>query len=88
MGTKEKIRKYISEWEKRNYSKGIPDEAPAELEKRGLVPSYRLICIALMKNENNLEILGFQKNKCLAYNELKRIELSNRGDIKQLKLNL
>jgi len=41
-----------------------------------------------MKNENNLEILGFQKNKCLAYNELKRIELSNRGDIKQLKLNL
>ncbi len=41
-----------------------------------------------MKNENNLEILGFSRKKTLAYSELKRIEIEQRGNIKQLKLNL
>ena len=41
-----------------------------------------------MKNENNLETLGFSRKKTLAYSELKRIEIEQRGNIKQLKLNL
>jgi hypothetical protein len=41
-----------------------------------------------MKNENNLEILGFQRKKTLFYSELKRIEIEQRGDIKQLRLNI
>jgi predicted phosphoadenosine phosphosulfate sulfurtransferase len=88
MGTKEKIREYVDKWEKRGYNKGIPDEAPFELEKLGIVPSYRVICMALMKNENNLEILGYQRKKTLVYSELKRIEIEQRGTIKQLKLNI
>lgn len=41
-----------------------------------------------MKNENNLETLGFSRKKTLSYSELKRIEIEQRGNIKQLKLNL
>ncbi len=88
MGTRSKIKKYIKEWEKKGYQSGIPDEAPNELEKLNIVPSYRKICIALMKNENNLESLGFSRKKTLVYSELKRIEIEQRGNIKQLKLNL
>lgn len=64
----------------RDYQNGIPDEAPIELELRGLVPSYRLICMALMKNENNLELLGISRKKCQAYKEIKRIEIENRNN--------
>jgi hypothetical protein len=44
--------------------------------------------MALMKNENNLETLGYQRKKTLVYSELKRIEIEQRGTIKQLKLNI
>lgn len=87
MGTKEKIRSYISKWEKKGYEKGIPDEAPFQLEKRGLVPSYRMICIAIMRNPNNLESLGFAREKCRIYQEIKREEIQNREkENKQLRL--
>ena len=88
MGTKSKIKKYICEWESKGYSRGIPDEAPIDLERVGIVPSYRKICIALMKNENNLESLGYSRKKTAIYSELKRIELTEKGKIKQLKLNI
>tara|TARA_R110000765_G_scaffold303848_1_gene397833 strand:+ start:626 stop:895 length:270 start_codon:yes stop_codon:yes gene_type:complete len=78
MGVKSKIKEYVEKWENKGYEKGIPDEAPFELEKRGLVPSYRLICIALMKNPNNLEILGFSRTKCSLYSDIKRREIYNR----------
>jgi len=59
------------------------------LEKRGLVPSYKLICIALMRNHNNLEILGFSREKCKIYQEIKRQEIYNRKtNNKQLNLFL
>lgn len=89
MGTKIKIREYISKWEQRGYERGIPDEAPFELERMGVVPSYRMICIALMKNPNNLETLGFQREKCKIYQEIKREEIYNRMVVgQQLKLFL
>ena len=87
--TKTKIKEYIQKWEKRGYETGIPDDAPVELEKRGLVPSYKLICIALMRNHNNLEILGFSRGKCKIYQEIKRQEIYNRKtNNKQLNLFL
>jgi predicted phosphoadenosine phosphosulfate sulfurtransferase len=88
MGKKTKIKKYINSWIERGYPDGIPDEVPLELEKLDSVPSYKKICIALMKNENNLEILGFSRKKSAVYSELKRIELQQRGKIIQLRLNL
>jgi predicted phosphoadenosine phosphosulfate sulfurtransferase len=80
MGAKSKIKKYIYDWEKKGYINGIPDEAPSELEKRGLVPSYRMICIAIIKNP---------RQKCNIYQEIKREEIYNRPTKnKQLKLFL
>jgi len=88
MGKKAQIKSYIKIWEKRGYPNGIPDEVPYELESLNSVPSYKKICIALMKNENNLEVLGFSRKKTITYSELKRIEIEQRGTTKQLKLNL
>ena len=88
---KQKIINYIKEWEHRCYSNGIPDEAPVVFERSNKVPSYRLICIAILKNDRILETLGYSRIKCRAYMELKRIELIERGVIKQdtqLKLKL
>jgi predicted phosphoadenosine phosphosulfate sulfurtransferase len=89
MEAKENISRYIREWKNKGYENGIPDEAPFQLEKRNLVPSYRMICIALMKNPNNLEVLGFKRKKCKIYQEIKREEIYNRETKnKQLKLFL
>jgi predicted phosphoadenosine phosphosulfate sulfurtransferase len=80
MGTRKKIKKYIDLWESRCYPEGIPDEAPIDLESAGLVPSYKRICKALLKNDNNLEELGYSRPKCEAYNEIKRIEILLRNE--------
>lgn len=74
-----RIAQYVRMWERRGYRDGIPDEAPSRLEDLGKVPSYRLICIAIMKNEKNLETLGFSRKPCQIYMDLKRIELQAMG---------
>lgn len=73
-----KIYKYIKEWENKGYEKGIPNEACERLERLCKVPSYRAICIAIMKNDMTLKSLGFSKPKCELYNELKSIEIRGR----------
>ena len=85
---KQKIEKYIQTWEQRCYSKGIPDEAPAELETRNKVPSYRRICYAILKNDYALKSLGFTEIKSKYYHAYKKIEIENRQKVKQLKLEL
>lgn len=80
---KEYIMEYISTWESRCYSNGIPDEAPEEI--RHLVPSYRRIAIAILKND--IRDLGFQPKESKWYGVFKRIEIDARNDKpKQLKL--
>jgi len=85
---KQKIEQYIKTWEKRCYSNGIPDEAPRELEIRNKVPSYRLICIAILKNDYSLKSLGFSPTKSKYYHAYKKIEIEQRQKTKQLKLEL
>lgn len=82
---KEKIKKYLTKW-KFSYPDGIPDEAPTRLEQLNKAPSYRLICKAILKNDYQLETLGFSKNKTIVYSDLKRLELQKRGIIKQTDL--
>lgn len=86
MNMKRKIQNYVNQWEQQCYSNGVPDEAPKELEKRDLVPSYRRICIAIMKNDNNLKSLGFSSNKSVYYDNIKYNELLLRNKQMQLKL--
>lgn len=82
-----KITEYIEQWEKRCYKNGIPDEAPIEINDK--VPSYKKICMALLKNDTNLVSLGFEPKKSKYYSILKRIEIDARpSDFKQLKLKL
>jgi predicted phosphoadenosine phosphosulfate sulfurtransferase len=84
---KVKIENYIQTWEQRCYSDGIPDEAPKRLEQLNKVPSYRMICLAILKNDYSLKTLGYEPKKCDAYHTLKQIELSQRKNyVKQLTL--
>jgi len=82
----EKVNDYIKAWENRCYPQGIPDEAPIEVNDK--VPSYKKICIALLKNDMNLTSLGYEQKKTKYYSMLKRIELSARNDGKPKQLRL
>lgn len=83
---REKIEKYITQWEKNCYSDGIPDVAPLRLEQLNKVPSYKALARAIIKNDTTLKTIGFPQNKCTSYHELKRVELSKRNKPTQLKL--
>jgi len=83
---REKIEKYIRDWESNCYFNGLPDEAPKEIDH--LVPSYRKICIAILKNDITLKTLGFSSPPCQAYNDLKRLEISQRPNHKPIQLRL
>lgn len=88
---KQKIINYIKIWEKRCYFNGIPDEVPERIDLLNKAPSYKTICKAILKNDYQLELLGFTKKHTTIYSELKRIELEGKGKIKktnQLKLDL
>lgn len=76
----EKIEAYVKLWESRCYPDGIPDEAPIELERMGLVPSYRRIAGAILKNDHALQSLGFVPKVSPYYNALKKIEIDARKD--------
>ena len=75
---REEINKYIKTWEERCYSDGIPDEAPERLERLNKVPSYRRICLAILKNDYQLKTLGKTPKKSKYYDILKKIELKAR----------
>jgi len=71
----DKINKYITKWEQSGYPNGIPDEAPQELESVGIVPSYRLICRAILKNDFACRTLGYEREQCAVYDCLKKDQL-------------
>lgn len=75
---RDKIEAWIHKWEGRGYPDGLPDEAPRNLEEMGKVPSYRMVCMAIMKNDVTLESLGYSRPPCEAYNLLKRKEINER----------
>ena len=54
-------------WKERGYEKGIPDEAPYELEASKLVPSWRRVCKSLLRNDYWCKGLGFSQQKSAAY---------------------
>jgi len=56
------------------------------MEELNVAPSYKAICIAILKNDHQLKRLGFTPQKTNSYHELKRIQLGI--NCKQLKLNL
>lgn len=75
---KEKILEYIAKWESQGYKDGIPDSADLKLESLGKCPSYRKICMAILKNDVCLVSLGYSRPKSTAYSVLKKIEIEAR----------
>lgn len=72
-------------WESRCYHKGIPDEAPIQIIEK--VPSYKKICLSILKND--YKDLGYYPKKSKYYSILKRMEIDQRiYKGKQLKLKL
>ena len=78
---KDKIKEYINNWKQKDYLDGIPDEVPNVLMDLNLAPSYKAICIAILKNDHSMQSLGFTPKPSIYYNELKRIEIMNRNKI-------
>lgn len=62
-----KIFTYVKWWEDRGYSDGIPDEAPAVLEAKRKVPSWRRVAKSLLRNDFWCKGLGFTQHKTDAY---------------------
>jgi len=73
---RKKLEEYIETWQKRCYPE-FPDESPPEIFDK--VPSYQRVCIAILKNDRQLESLGYSREKCELYSFLKRIELDERA---------
>lgn len=63
---------------KKGYESGIPDVAPKVLENKFLAPSYRLICLAILKNDHSLKTLGQNAIKSEAYYKLKDKEFETK----------
>jgi predicted phosphoadenosine phosphosulfate sulfurtransferase len=62
-----RFRVFIKWWRKRGYPGDIPDEAPPQLENKGLAPSYRRICKVLLRNDYWCKGLKFSQPKSEAY---------------------
>lgn len=84
MNIQDRLLNYIKDWESKCYLNGLPDEAPPEISD--MVPSYKRIAIAVLRNDNALKSLGFTPPKSKYYSQLKRIEISKRKGIHQLTL--
>ena len=84
MNIQDRLQKYVKDWECKCYLNGLPDEAPDEISD--MVPSYKRIAIAILKNDHALTSLGFSQPKSAVYSQLKRIEISKRPGVKQLSL--
>ena len=79
---REKITGYIKTWEDRCYSNGLPDEVPRRLMELKKAPSYKQICLCILRND--LKPLGIIPKVSQHYHTLKKIELGVKDH--QLKL--
>lgn len=73
------IDAYVKKWETRCYPAGIPDEAPKEIDE--MVPSYKRICMALMRGDKKL--LGINPPHSVWYDNYKRVEIQQRNGVEE-----
>lgn len=74
---KNKLNQYIETWMDRCYYEDIPDESPNDILEK--VPSYKRIVLAILRNDHQLESLGFTPKKSKYYHMLKKIEIEERN---------
>jgi len=61
----------VKTWEERCYPSGIPDEVPEGLSKSLRAPSYKSICLCILRNDLILKGLGFGGVESKYHNALK-----------------
>lgn len=76
---KKKIEDFINSWKVKGYPEDIPDELPERIVTSGYAPSYKAICVAILKNDHSLQSLGFSPKKSEWYKILKGIELKKKA---------
>lgn len=69
-----RFKDFIKGWRKRGYVGDIPDSAPAELENKQWVPSWRRLCKVLLRNDWWCKGLGLTQPKSEAYGEYLKIK--------------
>lgn len=74
----------MKKWEQRCYFDGIPDKAPVKLERTLRVPSYRMIALAILKNDLQLKTLGFSGKESDWYYVLKAQKIKQDSPQKEL----
>jgi len=74
---KQHAENYIEAWKRRGYSDDIPDEVPQRLMWLRKAPSYKAVCLAILKNSPG--DLNARLVVSAWYSELKRVELTARG---------
>jgi len=78
VNTRSKIQQYIEDWKLRGYAEDIPDQVPDVLMNLGIAPSYKAIALAILKNDMQMESLGFTPKTSEWYSYYKKIELKER----------
>lgn len=66
---KNKIAVFLKWYQKRGYPTGIPDFADRRLESGMKVPTWRLICKVLLKNDYWCRLMNFAPTKTSAYSK-------------------
>jgi len=70
----QKIETYVTTWERRCYSDGIPDEIPRKLAAASRAPNYKSIAMAILRNDLKLRSLGFGESESQIVEDLRRIK--------------
>lgn len=77
---KNKIARYVFWYRDKGYEDGIPDFADIKLENYGKVPSWRLVCKTLLRNDYWCKGLGFSINKSSNYKKYMDLMRRNRDE--------
>lgn len=70
----ERFKQWLGWWAKKGYNKGIPDDAPVNLENKKRVPSWRRLCKVLLRNDWWCKGIGFSQPKSEAYGKYLKIK--------------
>lgn len=73
-----RFQSWIDNWHQRGYHDGIPDSAPAELEKSYWAPSWRRLAKVLLRNDWWCKGLGLTQPKSDAYGKYLAIKASKK----------
>lgn len=76
-----RFRVFVRWWKKRGYPDDIPDESPAQLENKGLAPSYRRMCKVLLRNDYWCKGLKFSQPKSDVYKAFVKQKKSERRPV-------